>query len=484
MTDTPEYFYRFRSIENLIGKHQELANQEIFFASPERLNDPMEGFKDIYWKGDAIVWRNFFKSYLFCLERLCMLLTLVGEQEPLGTEMIPINSNEDQLPTEEARRLSSEIQQTFFGREIINQLIDRLAKRAKPIRRNELYFYLSNIHLLAIETIFRIFEAKGLKPSGTTNIPSNDLESKLSGVIKSIDLLEQVETEHPNTNAAEQLYEAMRHTTAQLNIIGKGNLANLSDFKNRDFVIRDFPEEYLNKVEELLHPSWYAACFMSDCSNASVWGHYGDNHAGVCLRFKPSNSNGVQSMTLHGVNGWDMNGPVSGPRVHQFYKVRYSKDFPDIDFFRSLGRLPVPILKKFWFTNEQGEGSECANEILSPSNDEWRNNYWIKFHEGITTKSEDWKYENEFRLILSVSLVDFDDPSSRKLKYDFNNLDGIIFGIKTKMEQKLEIMKIIEGKCQSSGRKDFNFYQAFFSHEKGCIDFSKMSLIKFSEHPS
>jgi len=39
--------YRFRG--SILGKHQELENQEIFCSSLETLNDPMEGFKDLFW---------------------------------------------------------------------------------------------------------------------------------------------------------------------------------------------------------------------------------------------------------------------------------------------------------------------------------------------------------------------------------------------------------------------------------------------------
>lgn len=440
----------------------------------------MEGFKDIFWEGDAIVWRNFFRHYLFCLERLCMLLVLVGEQEPLSVEVIPVMGNEDQLPTEEAKILSREIWHEFSSKETIIKFVDRLAFRTKPIRRNELHCYISNIHPFALETIFRIFEAKGLKPSSTPYHHASEFELRLSEVIKSIDLIEQAESSEHNV-AAEKLYEAMRHTTSQLDLIGKANLSNFSAFRNRNLVIRDFPEQFLNKIEELLYPEWYVACFMSDCSNASVWGHYGNNHSGVCLKFKSSLTNGQPSITLHGVNGWSSSGPILGPRSHEFYKINYVADFTEVDFFRSLGRLPVPVLTQFWFTNRQGERSKCADEILSSSNEAWRSSYWSKFHQGITTKSQDWKYEKEYRLILSGSFIDFNEPKDRRLKYNFSDLDGIIFGIKTSTEHKLAIMEIIGKKCQTENRKDFNFYQASFSHDKGCITYAPMSLIKFQE---
>ena len=52
--------YRFRSMEYLLGdKYQELERKTIYFASPDQLNDPMEGFRDIMWSGDKIVWTNF-----------------------------------------------------------------------------------------------------------------------------------------------------------------------------------------------------------------------------------------------------------------------------------------------------------------------------------------------------------------------------------------------------------------------------------------
>jgi hypothetical protein len=47
------HLYRFRPIERLLAKN-ELQNQEVFFAKPENLNDPMEGFRDVFWKGDEM----------------------------------------------------------------------------------------------------------------------------------------------------------------------------------------------------------------------------------------------------------------------------------------------------------------------------------------------------------------------------------------------------------------------------------------------
>ena len=80
-------FYRMRSLDRLLGdkwqendgKDGELEKQEIYFASPSELNDPMEGFSNIVFKGDKIVWHNFFKHYVMCLERRCNAYILCKE---------------------------------------------------------------------------------------------------------------------------------------------------------------------------------------------------------------------------------------------------------------------------------------------------------------------------------------------------------------------------------------------------------------------
>lgn len=89
--------HRFRSTHHLLGKYQELENQEIYFASPDELNDPMEGFRDVYWQGDKVVWKNLMKHYLLCLEHVCSLFLLGGENTLLKD--IPIFKTQEDLPT-------------------------------------------------------------------------------------------------------------------------------------------------------------------------------------------------------------------------------------------------------------------------------------------------------------------------------------------------------------------------------------------------
>lgn len=165
---------------------------------------------------------------------------------------------------------------------------------------------------------------------------------------------------------------------------------------------------------------------------------------------------------------------------HEFLKVVYENKHLPVDFFRSLGRLPIPVLKRYWYSDESGRESVCADDIFK-NEEGWRRKYWEAFQHAIVRKLEAWSFEREYRLILTSSIFDFSEKQVRKPKYDFFDLDGIIFGIKTPVQQKLEIIKVIEEKTRKHNRTDFKFYQAYYSRSKGTVEHAEMSFLKFSK---
>lgn len=212
---------------------------------------------------------------------------------------------------------------------------------------------------------------------------------------------------------------------------------------------------------------------MSECKNSSIWGHYGENHEGACLIFNADYHEGEHRLKLS-----HQNDPQREKLSLQFHPINYTKHFEKIYFFQSLGRLTTSTLKSAWY-EFKNELSNCAEEILN-NQDEWRKKYWENFYRDITQKSDDWKYENEHRLILSNSFNDYTTIAKRSLRYDFSSLEGIIFCIKTSMNDKLSIIKIIEKKCIEEKRSNFKFYQAYYSPSSKLIEHSEMSLLKFS----
>lgn len=216
---------------------------------------------------------------------------------------------------------------------------------------------------------------------------------------------------------------------------------------------------------------------MTECKNSSVWGHYGDNHKEICLIFE---KNDKESLDLHGKIGDGSSGPIFGNKIHKFNKISYEEGFIEIDFFKSIGRLPTDTLVRNWFMDENNNCSDIYSDI-STDLDGWRKKHWEDFRKSKLIKTKDWEYENEYRLILS-SLLDYEIKKEyRILKYNFNSLKGLIFGIKTPIEDKRKIIKIIQEKCKKNKRNDFELYQAYYSHKDKNIQHRKISFLNFNE---
>jgi hypothetical protein len=474
--------YRFRSIDNLIGKYQELENQEIYFATPEQLNDPMEGFRDIFWQGDHIVWKNFLKHYLMCLEYVTQITIFDEDKKIVDSSYIPVFDTESKLMTGKYKQIFNNTKVRFFSDECICELPNLLAGRKFPIRRNELLLYLKLIHPCAVNIILSIlesygfinrinkFELKGLKKDTFLNF------------FNSVDKAEDTTLKKYNKDL-ESVFEVDNTILMQIRLMLQYNNKDKNMYTNQVFLMNEFPEAYLSRIEDIVYPRWYVTCFMSRCDNSSVWGHYGNNHKGVCLKFKVKEQNGLKSIRLKKTVGYSFSKGKLIKEVEEYVdqplkKVNYIDRFVEIDFFRSLGNLPVPQINSQWYEGENGEFSECKKD-MNDSMGNWRKSYWKKFEDSISTKSRDWKYENEYRLIINNSFFNYGNKDNRKLKYDFNDLDGIIFGIKTSSTDKLKIIEIIEKKCRLYGRNNFNFYQARYCKENGRIEPIKLSLLQF-----
>lgn len=274
------------------------------------------------------------------------------------------------------------------------------------------------------------------------------------------------------------MFATTRALNGQMRFIHRYNAVGDLDKRAVSF-LHDFAESYPSQLERNLYPDWYAACFMEDCSNSSVWGTYGQAHAGVCLRFRTTLQNERHLMSLNRVRGASLEGPIRGNVVDEVQKVVYAREHPSLDFFASLGRVPTMTLNRFWYSSPDGDRSSSANRMRYDE-DEWRKAYWQSFAEFTTRKLEDWSFEREYRLVLTSSVVDLTKPETRKATYRFEDLDGIVFGIRTPIEAKLAIARIVEEKCRATGRKDFKFFQAYYSRTKGAIERHELDLIKFS----
>lgn len=478
-----KFFYRFRSTESLLGQHQELKRQSIYFAEPKQLNDPMEGFSSVYWAGDKIAWENLFKNYVMCLEfvygqYICGLDDKDEKYILSPDDILPQMSLDEDYNTELHKELIEDILKEFFNTDVL-KLIDGILTRSTSIKRDELYFYLKSIHLYALELIRKNYKNKVFRDDQKI-----DIDSSLSMLrrIHEDGFFEDVERviSEQGENSAQVICSTYRNINDQMTLVTRLN-DRLKLTKNKKFMIVEFTENYLNKLESICFPEWYTACFMTESHNSSVWGSYGDNHTGVCLIYKADFRMGKYYLPLKGKKNMPLE---SDDESHyedmQLHPVDYDSEFESVNFFNHLGQVRFPVLSKQWHTNSKGELSSICSEMFDDI-DLWRDKHWDSFIRVRTQKSIDWKYECEYRVILNNMFNNFSCIKNRTFEYSFESLHGVIFGIKTSLEDKIEIIEIINAKCQTVGRKDFRFYQAYFSESDGCVKHAYMPMLT-SDH--
>jgi Protein of unknown function (DUF2971) len=466
-------FYRFRSLDALLGQRQELEAQEIYFAAPDELNDPMEGYKDLIWNGDEIAWANLLRHYLLCLVQTFSAAAFLGQDYKPSLSRGFVFSSVSSLPTEALRGIYEEVCKEFFAREQISELPSLLAACRSPFRREGLEFILSAVHGIALGIIIGVHRKSGRLPTPPAGAP--DATAIANPVESLVRVLERLKTdgESMNQEALSALFQASsdlrRHHALGLYVGSEDSARKLHS------VFHGYPDEYLDALGQIVYANWATACFVSaEPTDAAMWAYYGDNHKGVCLRFAAQEGAADPVMQLHGITGWHSTKgeatPSYGDLKIPFEQVSYVDRLPEIDFFRSIGRLPAPKLEETWYRGEGGKRSRCGEDVAGDNEQAWRDRYLKAFGQLMKTKLTSWRSEAEYRLALSSPLGTFDDASRRLLTYRFSDLERIVFGIRTPIDEKRKIIEIVDKKCRETGRPSFDFGQATYNPRRGNIE--------------
>ena len=449
-------FYRLRSLKSIF-EYKELENQEIYFASLDELNDPMEGFRNVVFKGDKIVWRNLLRHYLKCLNWACMInCASNGKYDFLGDSRFPLYECIEDFPDRFHENFFGENYQDFI--QAFNRVMDKLST-ITTVSRNEILHYLERIHYVAYK-IIRCNYAKSKTPQYTKQALVRDT-NEIIEIIENYENLknQKLETE---TLSVLDVFQDWKDSI-QLDIVSENNR-----LMSQSFIDFNFVNFYLQRLEKLMYPECYVACFMEEANNSSIWGHYGDGHRGICLMFETDDDGFLE------LCGRKYDGEEECHKYH-FQKVTYENSYNETNFFETMGRMSMPKLTFNWYTDEQGNQSPILDKILQDRNNRL-SQYWNNMYKDLTTKTKDWGYEKEYRIIRYSPLNDEINKENRKLKYHFKNLHGIIFGMRTSLQDKTKIINIIKQKCKNEKREDFNFYQAYYCQIKKKIEYFPLDI--------
>ena len=374
------------------------------------------------------------------------------------------------IPIEKS--LFDDIWNRFCHLPYIQEIIEALANTTRKIRYREIIHYLQSIQIFGLlDEIRESYIDHRLIPEFPISQSPEELP-KVMGMEMLRNFIkkgEVIKDEHTldALDAVFQVMEAMSDNT-RLTVQYNTRAFPAEILENMDrIVMPDFPKIYVEQLGRLLWPKWYTACFTKSYHNSSVWAKYADGHKGVCLIFEAIEKDNSNSLEL---NQKTNNSSITLP----FRKVNYADKPEKIDFFWTV----CSTIRKLWYTDQDGNTSECAAHIGSASDAaDWRKTYMNNFFRDITTKIKDWAYEQEYRLVLADESSQFSEKSDRKLTYDFDSLKGIIFGMRTPTEDQMKIIKIIEKKkCDRNNQNDFQFFQADYSAKDGEIRKHRVQL--------
>ncbi|MDD9941266.1 MAG: DUF2971 domain-containing protein [Myxococcales bacterium] len=474
--ENSNFLFRFRSAEALLnddpanGGFEEIERQTIYFAQPETLNDPMEGITDAFWDGDAVLWENLFRHYALSL----LWYTsgwLVFDAEEISEAKVGAALTTESLPTDAVRDHYHEFVSGFCSEIRSKELAGVLGQRTVPLRRERLVSLLSLVHGSALHHLFKVLHRHGMYPS---ELPTHVVPADQVRLF--VDAWEALVREPPTEEMpVEHVLEIVGRTMNRVNHQLELGMLSRADDKDRArkwiALLARFPDAYVDAFLSDLHfPPWRVACFSRRCVNASMWGTYGHEHRGAALVFRTHQYDEKRFFRLQGMAG-------QGSQGHELEvrPVRYRDRPPPLDSFLEIGVLPRAKLEATWMKSEAGVPSTRLAEIADT--DAWRKAHWKKAFERATWKHPDWKHEDELRLI--VSSVFRGDPAPAPLTYDFQQLEGIVFGMRMKTEDKLRIAQVVEKKCRTEGRSDFRFFQAHYSAQRGEMEVDELTLLEF-----
>lgn len=201
---------------------------------------------------------------------------------------------------------------------------------------------------------------------------------------------------HSGRTSFNDPYDCYKHlltfdpTMEQLMDYAKRTLLPGEDLDTTTNFILNKPElvtdAYLNTIDSVLD-SYGICCFTTNYQNILMWSHYAQHHKGVCLVF-------------------DVNQDIESFFVA---KVRYTDEFTPRNYFDDTTNTAMIML---------------------------------------TTKSKDWEYEQEYRLV---------DNKQGAIPFKTEALTKVIFGCKTSQDDMLAVINTIE----TAGYRNVEYTQAY-----------------------
>lgn len=461
------YLYRYRSLDALF-KHKELENLSIYFAKPEELNDQMEKYMNVVWQGDEIAFQGLFKHYIYTLSSLYFTIRVRAPKKEIDTKNLPVFLDIKVLDAPEMKDVFKAIYDEFFSCPSIAQFPAKMAASGKKFTIDEMLLIFRGIHLyayLVVDTVIRS-QIFGQDVFGDPIFKETyDLTKDWTGYLQ---LLNALTT---NRYLSEDIDKLKTDFCTQQQVYQR--YLNKVRFKDKNthnvnIMTFDFPEIYIRNITKILYNTYRVACFSRTFRNEPMWAHYTNNEKGICLEYKITDIDSHPCLRLYSIVRMN---PTSDPLKWQMFKgahwepvlpVEYSDEYPEIDFFISLGALPMPIIREFLLCNyDKTQFSSCLKNY-DPI-EQWRQKYQENAKKHVCAKGKNWSYEQEYRLFHQDFLSPIsENPENYIANYSIQDLNAVIFGRQVASEEKRKIIDIVSTHCHLANHF-VSFYDLYYS---------------------
>lgn len=447
--------YHYRPIDTAL---KEILNGTFRYSDRSELNDPIEGYVQVYWQGDKPAWEGLFRNYICSLFQSIEFYLVAAKYEEIEKNAVLLGINcFDNVPL---GVLLKGIANKFMDNQYVQKIIVYLSTQNIRCSVKVMRILLRIVHEIAFSICMECMKEKNLIPEyqEESYIPVEEIVDKIP-----IDIMKKLgDADRKLLLEVSDLIEDM--IESRFLTLRRGE-----QWQTWLKLRIDFPTIYTNQIQEIIYPKGYVVCFSSCNNNSAMWGNYANNHKGVCLIYQTKTADEKETISVKSQVSLSGRGISYSFRNDQVRPVKYNSPLIQRNFFESLGRLNYFQLAS-WLVTGTGEKSE----ILAKYNDEeWRNKYWADYTEKYCLKLPSWKHEQEYRLLLIDGLHEH-TPEERFVEYALDNLVGIIFGIETSQYDKMQIINAIK----DTGRNldNFKFYQAEYDDEEQGIKIREKKL--------
>ncbi|MEE8824556.1 hypothetical protein LASUN_22390 [Lentilactobacillus sunkii] len=392
----------------------ELRKQSIFLSNMQK--DILEGNRVFYWKGDEILWENFFKYfYLVAIDWWVLQISDTSTLDKFAQIEVGRLHNE--------RVVSDSRFDSFKEATGLKRIIKSLAKSNAQITEVQLEVILGSLEFF----VPRSYEGK--------------IEELTSGQTdKALQKIDEWMTEIINASPHElaTMKDFMRSKRSQLQVAtgfaGEHNHLEMAS-------------SFVKVIEKLFSVDSFVACFTKTATNAMMWERYADQGNGVVLEFKPDTYIDLKE-DIFGTYSYQQE------RIEPVIYESYNKP---VNFFQTFGSFRQVDVFNF-FSDDDGNSSLFKDSFIGFADDkEKRISYWRDWYNAFLHKDPSYSQEQETRVIIQPMLAL--EKEQQTTNYKFSSLKSVTFGPNLAEPYKAAIRKIIEDKKKKNNISSFEFYQ-------------------------